>query len=174
MQPKHVVASLPKEEDEFNGLVEFYPFKPAHIKALQEYQKDLDIDRAIKSAGINRHNKTKLLDPTTPQGLAFTKEMRAIQEEYQVAIRLNANSSAKKHLELMQKFEQDYDVADLKNQNKGSLASTLAKMSDTSLKATGQFNKADTGGGTKVEINIDLTSNKQDEPIEVKAEVVDE
>lgn len=177
VKTKHKPGTLPKEEDEFNGLVEFFPMKPEFIQALQEYQKHLDIDKACQASGITNHTKKKLLDPTTDAGLAFTKEMRAIQEEYQAAIRLNANYSAKRHLELMEKFESDYDAADLKNQNKGSLASTLAKMSGDSLKATGKFNNENTGGGTKVEINIDLSSNAKDElpPIDIKAtEVRDE
>lgn len=163
---------LPKEEDEFNGLEEFFPFKPQHITALQEYQKDLDIDRACKAAGLSAYQKKCLLDPTTSQGLAFLKECKNIQEQYTKAIELNANSSAVKHIELMRKFEQDYDRTDIKSQNKSGLASTLARMSDTSLKATGQFTKEGTGGGTKVEINIDLSSNAKSEeelpPIDVE------
>lgn len=173
VKTKHEPGSLPIEEDDFNGLEAFYPFKPDEIKALQEYQKDLDLARACTAAGISAGRKKNLLDPTTAQGLAFTKELAAIQEEYQVAIRMNANSSAKKHMELMAKFERDYDTADMKNQNKGSLASTLAKMSDSSLKATGQFANEQSGGGTKVHINIDLTTNREEEPpIDITAEEI--
>mgnify|MGYP006879613821 CR=1 FL=1 len=155
----HEVGSLPTEEDQFNSIVEFYPFSPQQIQALQEYQKDLDFDRACKAVGLSANAKKNLKDPTRADGQAFLKEMMEIQKEYQVAIKLNANSSAVKHLELLQKFEADYDTADINNQNKGSLASTLAKMSDTSLKATGQFNNGEMGGGMKVEINIDLGTN---------------
>lgn len=172
---KHEVGTLAKQEDEFNGLAEFFPMKPEYIIALQEYQKDLDLDRAMKAAGISYAVKKKLLDPTEERGLAFLKEVKEIQDQYYKAIRLNASSSAVKHLELMAKIEADYDRADITNQNKGSFASTLAKMSDTSLKATGQFTQENKGGGTKVEINIDLSSNaQQDPPIDIKAEVVDE
>lgn len=169
---KKAIKPVPKEEDEFHGLVEFTPLKPQYITALQEYQKDLDLSRACKAAGLTSYEKKKVMDPTTDVGTAFLKEVKIIQEQYTKAIHLNAHSSAVKHLELMEKIEADYDRADINNQNKGSFASTLARMSDSSLKATGKFASENTGGGTKVEINIDLSSNAKSEeelpPIDVE------
>lgn len=157
------------QADAFGDLVEFYHFRPKQIEFLKEFQKDCDLERAGKAVGYSKSTLQKFLDPHTELGQAMLREIRAIQEDWMKAIKLNAQKSAVKHLELMEKFENDYDQADLKSPVKGMLAGTLAKMSDASLKATGQFNREGTSSGVRVEINIDLTSN-QEKPIDITGE----
>lgn len=153
-QNPSLIGSVPTpNEDAFGELESFYPFSKQEIDFLQEHNKDLDIERALKASGL----KKKALSKYTAQGQALLREMRATQSEWQKAIRMNSSAAATKHLELMKKFEKDYDDADMKNQNKGSFAGTLARMSDASLKATGHYGQEKAGGGTKVEINIDLS-----------------
>jgi hypothetical protein len=155
------IGSLPqKSEDAFGDIESFYPINKAEVNFLQEYNKDLDIERALKASGL----KKKALNPHTDQGQALLNEMREINIAWTSAIKMNSPAAAKKHLELMEKFEADYDGADLKNQNKSGLASTLAKMSSDNLKATGHFGNQDAGGGTKVEINIDLGGSDKTAP----------
>lgn len=87
---------------------------------------------------------------------------------------MNAPAAAKKHLELMKKFEEDYDSTDLKSQNKSGLSSTLARMSDANLKATGMYGNTEASKGTKVEINIDLSGNPSAKEPDIVIEATDE
>jgi len=160
---KQVVRKVGKNplpsSDVYAQVEQFYPLNKKEIEFLHEYNKDLDIGRALKAAGLTK----KALDTHSKQGQAILLEMREINEMWHRAIRMNSQAAATKHLELMEKFEADYDTADIKNQNKGSLSGTLARMSDANLKATGHYAKEGGPSGTKVEINIDL-SGKKDEP----------
>lgn len=115
-----------------------------------------------------------MTDQHTPLGRAILRELRAIQDTYLKAIKLNAKSAAQKHLELMEKFEGDYDNTDLDHSNKPQFAGTLARMSDASLRATGQFNQQKQSGGVKVEINIDLGGKEDPPPVDVEHEVIEE
>jgi hypothetical protein len=128
------------------------------INFLHEYNKDLDVERALKATGL----KKGALNPHKEQGQALLLEMQQISKDWQAAIRMNTQAAAAKHMELMEKFEKDYDSADIKNQNKSGLSGTLARMSDANLKATGHYASEDKGGGTKVEINIDLGGGDKD------------
>ena len=159
-------GSLPQSEDAFGELQNFYPFGKQEIDFLREYSKDLDTERSLKAAGL----KKGALDPHKEQGQALLREMQETQQEWTKSIRLNAPHAAKKHLELMEKFEKDYDSTDLKSANKSGLSGTLARMSDASLKATGHYGQERAGGGTKVEINIDLSAGQETKEPDIKIE----
>lgn len=173
--PKPKKKSKPKSQlgqvsrvDIFAEVENFYPLNREDLNFLQEYNKDLDIERALKDSGL----KKSQLKPAKDRGQALLLEMKNIQAAHMAAIQMNAPAAARKHLELMQKFEDDYDATDLKSQNKSGLSSTLARMSDANLKATGHYGQAERSQGTKVEINIDLSGHnkKAEEIIEVKAD----
>lgn len=157
-KPDRLGSERVPDEDAFGALVDVYPFGREDIQFLAEFQRDLDWKRALEAAGLPPTQKqiNKMTDIHTRYGQAVMREVARIQDDWTRSIRMNAHASARKHLELMEKFEKDYDGMDLKNQNKSGLSSTLARMSDASLKATGHYGQEKQGSGLKVEINIDL------------------
>ena len=156
------------QSDAYGELQQYYPFNQKQLMFLEEYSKDLDTKRAAKAVGYKARYIEEFRNQHKALGQAMTREMQRIQRDWIKAIRLNAKSSAAKHIEIFEKIEADYDIADLETKSK--FAGTLAKLSDTSLKATGQFAQEKVNSGVKVEVNIDLSSN---DPKTIEAEVID-
>lgn len=172
MEEDNLPQTGESREDPFSGLTEFAPLTKKAVELLREFQKDCDLDRAIQAAGLNPRYKEEIMNGNSPLGRRMKRELQKISEDFFEAIHLNTNAAARKHLELMQRFEDDYEKAEIDNRNKGALAGTLARMSDTSLKATGHFQSEGVNNGVKVEINIDLGDTNQ--PIEVDGKIIDE
>jgi len=160
-----------EKKDSF-ALQEFHPFKPKHYQFLIEFQKDLDMERALKASGFGARAGENFLDPDTPFGRQMSSEIMAIQKEFAKGIKLHAKWSASKLVEYMEKIEADYENSDLETRAK--FASTMARFADTALKATGQYASKGVDKGTRVEINIDLSGEgnmkRVDDIIEVKLE----
>ncbi len=85
---------------------------------LMEFQKDLDFDRSAKASGISKNKILRLKNESSPYGQAMRAEMQRIQEDWSAAVRMNAFASIRKHQELMEKFEKDYDSADMKTKTR--------------------------------------------------------
>lgn len=75
-----------------------------------------------------------------------------MQMSFRAQWRLSAAQAAGRHIQLMDKAEKLLDGGDVK-----ALAS-LAKMSETSLKATGHFDQVDHGAATNVTVSINIGS----------------
>lgn len=96
-----------------------------------------------------------------------------IQDAWGYELRMNSRYTAGEHMRLMEKFEGEY--ASLKLADKPKMAAVLAKMSDTSLKASGKMNPwaNDASSSVQVQINIGVVPapNTQDSTIiEIKAD----
>ena len=140
------------------GLETFEPFNPMEMHTLQEYALDLNMVRACKEAGYNNPSQAAMRMKKKPK---IRAEMMVIHKVWQTNLRMTAEHASAKHIQMMQKFEEDYDAlsstTDGKTRNiKGDLAKTLGKMSDSYLKATGQFTDKDVDTGQQITINIDL------------------
>ena len=158
-----------KEDDVDWGSIEAYvPMKKQHMDFLKSYQKDLDLDKAIENSGLA---KSTVLGKSNI-AKAIQTQMAEIEKAHVAALQLNTASAAAKHVELMQKMEKVFDEGDVETKIK--MASPLTRMSDTSLKATNNYDygKGKATEGVKVEINIDLGSNAG-EPKDITAEIID-
>lgn len=160
-------------DDAFAACTEVYLFTPNQIQVLKEFQKDCDLDAALKRAGLSAKYKQPLTDPTSKLGQAFLKELNEIQSDFLNSIKLNAQKAAAKHMEVFETIEEDYKSIDTEHKNKPGMAGALARMSDSTLRATGQYHQEQKNSGVKVEINIDL-GDKPQEAIDVTHEVVDD
>lgn len=98
-----------------------------------------------------------------------------IQDAWGYELRMNSRYTAGEHMRLMEKFEAKYDS--IKESEKPKMAAVLAKMSDTSLKASGKMNPwaQEVGASVKVEIHIGATpaeSMDNGSVIEIRADNV--
>lgn len=119
---------------------------------LQHYASELNKAAAAKAAGYNSS-----WDPM--QSEAIVAEMERIEKAFFYGMRMNANFAGGEHMRLMEKFERKYDAMDHENQAK--MASVLAKMSETTLKATGKIGGDGKGGqAVQVVINMDMGLEK--------------
>lgn len=137
---------------------------------LEEYAKDLDDVRAAAAVDIS----LKYVRGSWLKEEKFVAEIERIHDVFRDNLRMTAETAASRHIKLMDKIEGDYDGAS-EIGDKAKLATPLAKMSDSYLKAAGHFNHGATGGDAQVVINIDLggdTSKDVKDVIDV--EVVDE
>jgi len=102
-------------------------------------------------------------------------EAERIQNAWSYEVRMNARFASGEHMRLMDKFETEYDG--LKVAEKPKMAAVLAKMSDTSLKASGKMNPwaGEGGASVQVQINIGVSPAQDTNPsavIEIKADNV--
>lgn len=122
------------------------------MMALQEYSKDLDLTRACAAAGYKRPSQAAERMLQHPK---IRNELEAIYNIWRTNFEMTAEHASAKHINLMKKFEKDYDeTGDAKF--KGTLSGTLSKMSDSYLRASGHFNRNDETTDKQIVINIDL------------------
>ncbi len=149
------------------GLPDFYRFSLKQLRFLEEYAKHLDVNRAARE--VDTAVKTVRGNWLTQE--KFQAEIEAIHKIWKTNIRMTAEHATARHIELMDKVEDEFDKAEGAT-NKAKLAAPLAKMSDSYLKAAGKFSTDGNQKAVNVTINIDLgDSNK---PIEVEGEIIDE
>lgn len=123
------------------------------ITFLQNYAESMDETEAAKIAKYASAWEPK-------QDPAIVAEMERIDKAFFYGIRMNANFAGGEHERLMQKFEEKYDGAS--EDNKAKLANTLAKMSETRLKATGKIGPdGKNGSPLQVVINMDMSGTKK-------------
>lgn len=151
------------EKGQFD-LTEHYAFTRDQFKYLQSYSLDLDESRAMKDIGVT---PSKLKKWKSEEG--FLAELSVIHDVYRKAIRMTSNHAAAKLLDLMDKFEGDYDQMD--HSDKSKMAQSLMKGADSYLKATGQYANEKDVSGNNITINIDLSGELK--PRVVDAEVID-
>lgn len=107
--------------------VEPYFFKPKQHKFLEVYAETGDVKKACQESGLPL-NMVKKND-------YICQEMALIEKAFQVKHRVKM--AMPNHQRLMSKFEKDYD--NLPNMQKPSMASVISRMSEATLKASGEF-----------------------------------
>ena len=133
------------------GSPDFYMFNLEQLKFLEEFAKDLDLDRAVKATYTNRPDKAKNRLLTNKHVRA---ELELIYNAWRANLRMTAEQAGGRHIQLMDKIEADYDSADI--QDRAKLATSLVRASDSYLRATGRFNHGSVGSEPQVIINIDM------------------
>jgi hypothetical protein len=109
-----------------------------------------DGDEAAKIAGYK--NLSEALESEF-----VAAEAERIQVAWGFEVRMNARFTSGEHMRLMDKFETEYDG--LKKDDKPKMAAVLAKMSDTSLKASGKMSAQGGDGGSTVNVQINIGGN---------------
>ena len=145
-------------------LTEHFAFSKKHFSFLEEYAKDLDANRSAKEIGIHPDTAKKWLRTD-----AFKQELMAIHEVWRTNIRMTSAHASAKLIELMDKFESDYDEMD--HQDKSKMAGALVKGADSYLKATGKYNQEKEIDSNQIVINIDLSGELK--PREVDGEILE-
>lgn len=150
---------------------EFYPYDLREIKFLEEFAKDLDPRRAAKDAGYKSSGAGKLLMGKEH----IKKECYNIYQARLKAINMTAEMASSRHIELMQKIENDYNKCETLEPveeltTKAKFASSLSKFSSDYLRAAGLFNDIGEKKAPNVVINIDLGNKIKEEIIEINTE----
>lgn len=121
-------------------------FTPRHLSFLQSYTQTLDVDEALKQSGMTRWEVEK--------SDYLTAEVQLINECAMYKHR--AATALGRHERLMDKMEQRFDTTH-DDKTRASYGSILAKMSETSLKAAGEFGeKRENNGLTGVQVIINI------------------
>lgn len=104
---------------------------PKQIQFLQVYSSDLDFTAACKASGLKPHQVEK--SPYLRQEIEYINQAASLRHRSDAMVALG------NHLRIMDKVETLYDES-FQEKTKVSCASTLARMSETTLKAAGVFN----------------------------------
>lgn len=90
-------------------------------------------------------------------------ELAKIQRAWAYEVRMDAKFASGEHMRLMEKFEKDYDS--LTSEDRSKMAAVLAKMSDTSLKASGKMSDLSAGNSERVMVQINVGSEPQEKDV---------
>lgn len=150
-------------KDSFD-LTEYHEFTAKQFHFLEEYSKDLNPARAAKDVGVSDKVAKRWL---TTDG--FKQELMAIHDVWRKNIRMTSAHASAKLLDLMDKFENDYDEMELGDRPK--MAGALIKGADSYLKATGKYQPEQEAGGNNITINIDLSGELK--PRNIDGEVIE-
>lgn len=142
-------CEVPK--DHFD-LTEYHEFSKKQFDFLVEYAKDLDGPRAAKELGIAQATARNWL-----RSEPFKQELTAIHNVWRKNINMTSAHASAKLLDLMEKFENDYD--EMEAGDKSKMANALMKGADSYLRATGQYKDKEDKGGNQITINIDLSGD---------------
>ena len=134
---------------------------------LDIYSKTFDFTLACKEAGMRpfevRRNNWLM------------QECKKLERMAKKIHRMNVAKGT--HMELLDKFDRHYDELkkDPEKQKEAvTMAGNLARMSDSAMRANGEFRDNDVSAGMQVNINIDLGGQDYaDAPIDVTGEVSD-
>ena len=130
------------------------------VSFLTHYSTTMDMNEAIKMAGYRDASTSKKNLLNNPW---IKAEVDEIDRRYRLQWKLNANMTAAKHIELMEKMEKMMDDGNDK------VANPLAKMSEVALKATGQLDRD--VGTQAVPVTVNINIGKKTEDVVVEAEV---
>lgn len=127
-------------------------FTERHLRFLEAYAETLDMKTALDKSGMTRNQVTK-----SPY---LTREVLMINQA--AGMRHRNKISLGRHERLMEKFEGEFDGTYDKDYKK-SMASTLARMSEASLKAAGEFTERQENTGiTGVQVVINIGDGGQE------------
>ena len=139
-------------------------FTPKQKKFLEVLAEGGDDVAAAKAAGYKNLSEAMESD-------IVAAEMVRIQAAWSYEVRMNARFASGEHMRLMEKFENQYDESN--KDDKPKMAGVLAKMSDTSLKASGKMNPMNGSGASMVNVQINIGSKKQEIVIDGESSEVD-
>lgn len=128
------------------ALRDFHAFTFQEIEMLREYAKDLDINRASAAVKLDGKQLARLLRKPAVQ-----QEMLAIQDIWKRNISMTATHASAKFLEILELLQKDYTET-----REPKLASPMAGMASTYLKATGQMGDKNKTTAPQLVIHIDL------------------
>jgi hypothetical protein len=115
------------------------------VKFLKAYAESCSVEQARKDTKLH-HTKVEMFTKKP----AVIKEMALMQSSFRAQWRLSAAAAAGRHIQLMDKAEALLDKGDTK------ALSSLAKMSETSLKATGHFDSGEQNMAAQVSVSINI------------------
>lgn len=121
------------------------------MKFLRVFGEALDKDDAARAAGYNDAS-------TAMESEVIVAEMEKIQEAWFHENRMNSKFASGEHMRLMEKFEKEYDSTGAKL--RPQVASVLAKMSETSLKASGKMDQNADQARTQVLVQLNIGGDK--------------
>jgi hypothetical protein len=131
-------------------------FTANQVKFLEAYAETLDIDMACERAGITKNSVKK--SPYLAEEIKFINQ--ASMFKHRAAAALGT------HLRLMDKFEREFDTS-WDPKVKSSMASNLAKMSEASMRASGEFSeRVENTGISGVQVVINIGDGKEVKSVE--------
>lgn len=138
------VAEVYDPEDSTDSHVDVVPYDISAYAFLEEYKKDLDVKRILKTLDIPKKTYNKWL-----QEPKFTAVLKEIHKAYQNAVLLDNRTVAGWSVEILQDLHNKFKEGDVK------VASALSNMAGNLLRASGNF-KEEVAPSTSFEININL------------------
>lgn len=138
-------------------------------KFLDVYAESFDFKLALRESGMKAHEVRK--------NKWLMNELKELQQLAQASHRMKVMSG--KHIELMEKFDKHYDklVTNGKHKEAVQMAGNLARMTDSGMRASGEFRDVERDTGINVNITFNMDHNYDDDnapPITVKAEEIKE
>lgn len=156
------LKTLPPVDELFEA-DELHVYTTKMLAFLEEYKKDLNVARALKTLDISQVSYRKWLD-TKPH---FVGAMNKINEAYIDAVLMDTKTIAGWSVEILKDLHSRYKEGDSKSAN------ALATMAGHMLKASGNFKESDGGSkGTQVLIQIN-TGSKTISPKESSPKVIE-
>lgn len=131
------------------GSTDVVPYKLKAYAFFEEYKKDLDADRVLKTLNIPKKQYEKWLDEPK-----FTDVMNRIHQAYEDAVLMDSKTVAGWSVEILRDIHQRFKEGDSK------AASALAAMAGNMLRASGNFKDA-TQTAPQVLIQIDTGNRRQ-------------
>lgn len=134
------------------GPTEVAPYTMDTYAFFEEYKKDLDADRALKTLGIPKTKYKQWLDQPK-----FTDVLNRIHQAYEDAVLMDAKTVAGWSVEILRDIHNAFKAGDTK------AGSALAAMAGNMLRASGNFKEAtQTAPQVLIQINTgDPTSSKE-------------
>lgn len=126
------------------------------VRFLEAYSKSLDVLEAAREIGMHHSTAKKLFKNPSIQ-----REVKALEAVYRDSWKMNSQSAAGRHIQLMDKLESHLDAGDTK------VAASLAKLSSDALKATGHFDSAEQSTAANIQVNISIGSGAPSNPVDV-------
>lgn len=121
---------------------------------IETYIETLDKAQALKAASMS----SRQLENNKYLQEECLKLQRIIQKKHRLKI------AGAKHIALMEKFEDTFDKAveskDAKTQV--GMSSTLARMSEAAMRASGEFKDAEQAHGAQIQVNINIGGNEEE------------
>lgn len=134
------------------------------LRFLQVYTETLDLEKAWREAGYSSKR--------VPMNNGFVQEqMKFIEMNKRYSVQ--GALALENHHRLMNKFEDGYDEAVSVQDRKAAVgySSTLARMSEASMKAAGEFDEVSRDSShTNIQVNIGFFGDQQKEPPAITVE----
>jgi len=136
------------------GSTDVAPYTMDTYAFFEEYKKDLDADRALKTLKIPKKTYNKWLDQPK-----FTDVLNRIHQAYEDAVLMDAKTVAGWSVEILRDIHEAFKAGDAKS------SSALAAMAGNMLRASGNFKEAtQTAPQVLIQINTGDPSTPNEMP----------